>query len=111
MSMFDEGNNSGPDDLKNKILSDFMDYLLDRGGSELASKLAPPMDPAQDKGLAVEVQAPDKEHLQDGLEKAGDVLDKVPDMQSAASPDDGKSDDEKLADLLASEDEDDEDKR
>jgi hypothetical protein len=107
MSMLD---NLGDDDkdLKDAILQSLIDKMEDIMGSD--SRLAGP-----DKGMAVQVQAPDKEGLQEGLAKAGDVLDKAPEGLGAPADDDQKSDDERLAELLDGEggsgDEEDEEKK
>lgn len=96
--------------MKDRVLAALIDSMEEVLGS---SKLSPPAG----KGLAVEVAAPDKEHLQDGLEKAGDVIDQAPDASAdplAAKPaaSGGESDEDRLLALLeGEEDEDGKDKR
>lgn len=88
------------------------DALLQSLIEKMEDVLGDDMNPH--KGMAVEVAAPDKEHLADGLDKAKEVLDHAPmpgmDGKSSEEADDGKSDEERLAELLGdSEDKDDED--
>lgn len=67
-----------------------------------------------EKGMSVEVAAPDKGALSDGLDKAKDVVDRgaLPEMGGKSGvddeEDDGKSDAERLAALLGDEDDEDE---
>lgn len=107
--MFDTDQLGDEDKMKDTILEALIAKMEDVIGS---GRLAPPA-PAEDKGLAVQVQAPDKESLQEGLDKAGDVLNKVPgDLAAGGDEDDNKTDDERLAELLdGSSPEDDEDEK
>lgn len=83
--------------MKEKILESLMDYLTDNE----AGRMKP-------KGLGVEVQAPDKEKLQEGLDKAKDLVGKA-DMPEGmdAAPHDEDSDEQRLMDLLGDDDDDD----
>lgn len=103
-------------EMKDKILQDLIEKMED--------VLSEGMKPEQ-KGMAVEVAAPDKAHLAQGLDKAKDVLQHapVPDVAgskeatpsnmepSIPSGDEDKSDEERLEDLLGDEDDEDEDNR
>lgn len=109
--MFDPRDNSQDDDsaLKDAILEKLLDALTDNMGED------PRLQP---KGMQVEVAAPDKAHLAEGLDKAKEVVQHAPvadalagkgDSDRADDEDDGqKSDAERLAELLGA-DADDED--
>jgi len=83
--------------IKEKLLEELISKMSDAGGDRM-----------KPKGLGVEVQAPDKEHLAEGLDKAKDLLGKSdsPDLEDAEpSADSSEEDDEQR--LLALLDDDD----
>lgn len=82
--------------IKEKLLNELIGRMSDMGGDRM-----------KPKGLGVEVQAPDKEHLQQGLEKAQDLVSKAPAAEASEGSDD---DDEKRLMALLGDDEDDDDK-
>ena len=82
--------------IKEKLLEELIEKMSDAGGDRM-----------KPKGLGVEVQAPDKAHLAEGLDKAKDLLEaKGSPVGESESP--SEEDDEQR--LLALLDEDDEDK-
>lgn len=92
--------------LEDKLLAGLIDHLEDLIHGDLQGR----------KGVAVEVAAPDKEHLKEGLEKAQDVVDGSPevplDVKSGAVPESAdESDEDRIMQSLDEEDRDDEDDR
>jgi hypothetical protein len=89
---------------------DLMQMIKEQLLQELIGKMSDGDDRMKPKGLGVEVQAPDKEHLADGLDKAKDLL------ASGAAPEpsdegSGSDDDEERMLQLLAEDDDDEEKK
>lgn len=86
------------DDMMQMIKERLLDELIDKM-SDGDSRMKPV------HGLGVEVQAPDKAHLADGLDKAKDMLDsgKVPEPDSSehGDPDD---DEDRMLQMLADHD-------
>jgi hypothetical protein len=91
------------DDMMQMIKERLLDELIDKM-SDGDSRMKPV------HGLGVEVQAPDKEHLADGLDKAKEVLDsgKVPELEADEHSDHmehiPEDDEERMLELLAEED-------
>lgn len=83
--------------IKEKLLQSLIDMMDNTGSERLAPK----------KNVAVEVAAPDKDKLLEGIEKAKDLL-QAKDMPENSS-DDEDSDEDRLRALLADAGEDDED--
>lgn len=97
------------DDLEQKIKEKLLEDLITKMSDSNGDRIKP-------KGLAVQVAAPDKEKLAEGLDKAKSVLGSVPDSGDMPSgdgitsdPSDDDSDEARLMQLLSSEDDDDED--
>lgn len=89
--------------IKEKLLEDLISKMSDGMGDRM-----------KPKGLGVEVQAPDKEHLADGLDQAKSLLDKggpLPGLDSKESPSEDSGDDEERMLQLLAEDDDDDDKK
>ncbi len=79
--------------IKQRLLEDLIDKMSDQSGDRL-----------KPKGMSVEVAAPDKDKLAEGLEKAKGLVGSAP--EASASP--GEDDDEqRMLQLLAEDDEDD----
>lgn len=100
------------DDMEQMIKEKLLQELIDRMSDAGADRMKP-------KGLGVEVQAADPEHLKEGLDKAKDLVGKAPMKGDSSLPDEMASDDQpsseeddeqRLLQLLA-EDDDDEDER
>lgn len=87
-----------------------MDMIKERLLDELIDKMSVGDDRMKPKGLGVEVQAPDKEHLADGLDKAKDLLDsgEIPEVEPSEHGSD--DDEERMLQLLADGDDDDDEK-
>lgn len=87
--------------IKEKLLED----LIDKMSGGIGDRMKP-------KGLGVEVQAPDKAHLADGLDKAKELVSKggpLPGLDEKGPSESSEEDDEqRLLDLLGEDDEDDE---
>lgn len=73
------------DDMLQKIKEQLLDELISKMSDSSADRMKP-------KGLGVEVEAADPEHLADGLDKAKDLL-----SNSKSLPD--KSDEDRMADM------------
>ena len=104
--MFDLDKDS---ELKDQILQMLIDHMEDRMGDSMR-----PGDAEDGKHMAVEVAAPDKAHLAEGLDKAKEVLAHAPDVSDAKSPDEEQGSDEdddadRLAELLGESDDDEDD--
>lgn len=82
--------------IKQELLLDLISQMSDQSGERL-----------KPKGMAVEVAAPDKSKLAEGLDKAKDVLGASSDA-GAASPSEDE-DEQRMMELLAKDDDDDED--
>jgi hypothetical protein len=116
MSMFDS-EHEGMDD-EQKMKDQILDALIEKMEDVMSGRLAPS---GAEHGMGVQVEAPDAEHLKEGLEKASDIVTQAGDPEHAhagpaAGQDDEegeKSDDERLAELMDGEggsgDEDEED--
>lgn len=77
------------DEMEQMIKEKLLEGLIDKMSGGMADRMKP-------KDLGVEVQAPDKEHLAEGLDKAKDILGK-----DVASDDGGDEDDEqRMLELL-----------
>lgn len=87
---------------------DVMQMIKERLLNELIDKMSVGDDRMKPKGLGVEVQAPDKEHLAEGLDKAKDLLSKGEAPEMDAEPSDHGDDEERMLELLAQDDDDDE---
>lgn len=87
---------------------DMMQMIKERLLSELIDKMSSGDDRMRPKGLGVEVQAPDKAHLAEGLDKAKDILGKAPGDE--APEQDSDDDEARMLALLSKDDDDDEDK-
>jgi hypothetical protein len=81
--------------LKDRILQSLLDHLDDHGAERFAPK----------KTMAVEVAAPDKSKLADGLDKAKELLNPK-DPSPMEDEDDDMSDEDKLRALLMGTDDD-----
>lgn len=92
------------DDMSQMIKEKLLEELIDKMSSSHGDSMKP-------KGIGVSVEAPDKEHLADGLDKAKDLLGKggpLPGLDSASgSPGDDDDDEQRLMDLLGDDDDDD----
>lgn len=75
------------DQMEQMIKEKLLEELIDRMSGD---------DRMKPKGLGVEVQAPDKEHLAEGLDKAKDLLNKgaAEEPELEAQPDNSEEDDE-----------------
>ena len=84
--------------LKDRIIQSLLDHLDDHGAERFAPK----------KAMSVEVAAPDKSKLAEGLDKAKEVLDSkdMPPMEMDHEDDDQDSDEDKLRALLMGSDDD-----
>ena len=95
------------DDLEQKLKEGLLENLIEHMSNGIGDSMKP-------KGLAVEVAAPNKDKLAEGLDKAKDVLGSIPEpseeggLESEESPDDEESDEERLLKLLSGEDDEDE---
>lgn len=87
------------DDMMQMIKERLLNELIDKMSGD--DRMAPP------KGVGVEVQAPDKAGLAEGLGKAKDLLDKgaVPEPEASAQHD-PEDDEERMLQLLAEDDHD-----
>ena len=89
-------------DIKLKLLNSLLDHLDGIGADSISSKLK--------QKMSVEVAAPDKESLAEGLEHAKDLTDS-PELDSLGSdPDhdsDDDSDEQRMMELLGKDDDDD----
>lgn len=83
---------------------DMLQMIKEKLLNELIDKMSVGDDRMKPKGLGVEVQAPDKEHLAEGLGKAQDLLSKGPEGDASG----GDDDEERMLELLSSDDDDDE---
>lgn len=84
--------------IKEKLLQDLIDKMSDAGGSRL-----------KPKGLGVSVEAPDKAHLAEGLDKAKDLLGKgaaPSEDEELPSEHSDEDDEQRLLQLLDEDDED-----
>lgn len=79
------------DDMSQMIKEKLLEELIEKMSSAGGDRLRP-------KGLGVEVEAPDKAHLADGLDKAKDLLGA---KEQASSEDD---DEQRLLELLGEDD-------
>ena len=95
------------DDMDSKIKDRLLQELIEKMEDVLAGDAM-----ARHKGMSVEVAAPDKEHLKEGLDKAKDVVEQAPEMMGGDKeavpaekmPESSEEDDEsRLLDLLDSE--------
>lgn len=91
------------DDLEQMIKEKLLENLIDKMSDKSSDRMKP-------KGLAVEVAAPSKDKLAEGLEKAKGVLGSMPaaedsDMTSECPSE--EEDEQRLMDLLAKDDDDD----
>lgn len=103
------------DDLEQKLKEGLLEDLIDHMSSGMGDKLKP-------KGLAVEVAAPDKDKLAQGLDKAKDVLGTLPSESNEESSEnelpsdlegtshDSDSDEARLLQLLQDDDDEDDQK-
>lgn len=92
------------DDMTQMIKEKLLEDLIHQMSEGHANRMMPP------KGLGVEVQASDKDGLEDGLDKAKSVLAKAGDadeMPEHGGEDEG-SDEERLMQLLGDDDDEDE---
>ncbi len=84
--------------IKEKLLQGLIEKMSDANGSRM-----------RPKGLAVQVAAPDKEHLESGLEDAKSILGGKSSEESSESP--SEEEDEQRLMALLSEDDDEDDKK
>lgn len=91
------------DDMEQMIKEKLLEDLISKMSDGMGERMKP-------KGLGVEVQAPDKEHLADGLDQAKSLLGKGGDLPGLGKdmPSEGGDDDEERMLQLLSEDDDDE---
>lgn len=92
------------DDMEQMIKEKLLEDLISKMSDGMGERMKP-------KGLGVEVQAPDKEHLADGLDQAKSLLGKggeLPGLGGKDMPAEGGDDDEERMLQLLSEDDDDE---
>lgn len=82
--------------IKQKLLEDLIEHMGDRG----ASRLKP------DDAMAVQVAAPDKEALEEGLDHAKEALPSIPEGDDKESGSD-EDDESRLMSLLDDDDDDD----
>lgn len=82
--------------IKERLLEDLITRMSDAGGDRL-----------KPKDMAVQVAAPDKDKLAEGLDKAKGVLDELPEgkEEASASSSSEEDDEERLMELLDEEDE------
>jgi hypothetical protein len=85
--------------IKEKLLED----LIDQMGMKSGERLKP-------KGLAVQVEAPDKKHLSEGLEHAKGALSHIPEPSGGEGEEGGEEDDDlsRLMEMAGKDDDDDE---
>jgi len=98
-------------DEKSKMTDQLLERIIQMAEDALGKRMKP-AEPA----MAAQVVAPDKDSLEEGLEKASDVVDKAPDMpgMEASDKDDDseESDESRLLGLLEQEeDQEDEEKK
>lgn len=90
--------------IKESLLEDLIEKMSDRGGDRI-----------KPKSVAVEVAAPDKSKLAEGLDKAKSVLGSLPtgqegeDEHAEGQGGEDEDDEQRLMQLLADDDDDDED--
>lgn len=91
------------DDMEQKIKQDLLLDLISKMSDQSGERLKP-------KGLAVEVAAPDKSKLAEGLDKAKGVLGSVPEPDDVGSSSSSNEDDDeqRMMELLSKEDDEDE---
>jgi hypothetical protein len=83
--------------IKERLLNELIDKMSDAGGERM-----------KPKGLGVSVEAPDKAHLEEGLDHAKDILSN---SKESPMPEPNEGDDEqRLMALLGDDDDEDEDK-
>lgn len=85
--------------IKEKLLEELIEKMSDAGGDRM-----------KPKGLGVSVEAPDKAHLADGLDKAKELLGKGAEPEDESAPPSGDSEEEDEQRLLSLLDDDDDDK-
>lgn len=85
------------DQLEQMIKEKLLNELIDRMDSSSGDRMKP-------KGLGVEVQAPDKAHLAEGLDKAKDLLDKGSAPETEMGGGDSEDDEQRLMALLDDDD-------
>lgn len=87
------------DDIEDMIKQKLLEDLIDQMGNKSGDRLMP-------KGLAVQVEAPDKDHLSAGLDHAKDSLSQVPEPGEEGGDDDDLS---RLMEMAGKEDDEDDD--
>lgn len=94
------------DDLEQKLKEGLLENLIEHMSDTMGSRMKP-------KGVAVEVAAPDKARLAEGLDKAKGVVGSMPDHGEPDGDEAGgeDSDEERLMQLLAEGDDDEDDER
>lgn len=85
--------------IKQRLLEDLIEKMSDKHGERLGPE----------KGMAVQVAAPDKSKLAEGLDKAKGILSSMPMDHEEEGGDEPESDEERLMELMHGEDDDDED--
>lgn len=90
-------------DLEQKIKESLLEDLIEKMSEKTGDRVKP-------KGLSVEVAAPDKSKLAEGLDKAKSVLGSVPDTEEASESPSDEDDEQRLMQLLGHHDDDEEDK-
>lgn len=88
------------DDMSQMIKEKLLEELIEKMSSAGGDRMKP-------KGLGVEVQAPDKEHLAEGLDKAKDLIQKPGESEPSEG---GEEDDEQRLMALLDDDDDEKDK-
>ncbi len=88
------------DDLEQKLKEGLLENLIEHMSNKMGDSMKP-------KGLAVQVAAPDKEHLAEGLDKAKGVLGEMPEESESGHDSGEESDEDRLMELLGEDDEDD----
>lgn len=83
--------------IKERLLQDLIEKMSDQSGDRL-----------KPKGLAVEVAAPDKEHLSDGLDQAKDAVGSIPSQGESPSEED---DEQRLMELLGDDEDEEKDSK
>lgn len=85
--------------IKEKLLEELIEKMSDAGGDRM-----------KPKGLGVSVEAPDKTHLAEGLDKAKDILGKSGSSEEMPESDGGSEEDDEERLLALLDDEDDKEK-
>lgn len=82
------------DDMEQMIKEKLLEDLIGKMSDGMGDRMKP-------KGLGVEIQAPDKAHLAEGLDKAKDLVSHTDAMPESG---DGDDDEQRLMDLLGDDD-------